>query len=256
MVAIRKQKLAAIVLTNSAEGSVVADDVCMEALLSLYEAKTHSRVSEKKSIAAETALAQVELKRYEGHYDTAMGFVTVSAESNKLVWHAGDKIFILTPRQDGTFTVRYLLFGFIPIAAAPFDELSIAFDDIAGYSIIAGIKENARVLMGTRIEPVAIPAVWHTRQGRYENAGHGQDGIYVKSIEIGNRDGFLLAEITLTHPEDQTMTLALMPVNETQAIVMGLGRDRGYTYTFSHRGDSVMLHAYGYDFLPGEQGRE
>ena len=52
------------------------------------------------------------------------------------------------------------------------------------------------------------------------------------------------------------MTLALMPVNETHAVVMGLGRNRGYTYTFISSGNSVKLHAYGYDFLPADQAQK
>ena len=254
--AVPEQKIAAIVLTNSAEGAVVSGEVCMEALRSLYEAKTGRTVPEKRPRAAKITLAEDEMRQYEGHYDTAMGFMSVGVEGKKLVVHAGDRLFLLIPRHDGTFTVKYLMFGFIPIEVSPFDELGIAFDDIAGYRVIAAIKDDDRVLVGARIEPAPIPAAWHDRLGRYENAGHGQDGIYVKRIELRKHDEFLCAEVTCTHLEDDTTTLALMPVNETQAIVMGLGRNRGYTYTFSGRGDSVMLHAYGYDFLLGHQAQE
>jgi CubicO group peptidase (beta-lactamase class C family) len=256
MFAVREHKLAAIVLTNCVEGSAVTGEICMKALNSLYEAKTGGTVPDKDNRPAKTALSEDEMKRYEGHFDTEMGFVNISVEGKKLVWHSRDGLFLLTPRQDGSFTVKYLFFGFIPIKVSPFDELAIAFDDIAGYRVVAGIRDNTRVLMGTRIEPVAVPVEWHTRLGRYDNAGHGQDGIYVKSIEISMRDGFLLADVVFTDLEDDTMTLALMPINDTQAIVMGLGRNRGYTYTFSARDDSKMLHAYGYDFLPGQPDQE
>ena len=256
MFAVPEQKIAAIVLTNSAEGAVVSGEVCMEALKSLYEAKTGRIVPEKKIRAAKSTLAEDEMRQYEGHYDTTMGFVSVSVEGKRLVVHTGDRLFLLIPHHDGTFTVKYLLFGFIPIEVSPFQKLGIAFDDIAGYRVVTAIRGNERLLMGTRIEPVPIPAAWHDRLGRYENAGHGQDGIYVKSIELRRDDEFLCADVTCTHLEDDTMTLALMPVGETQAVVMGLGRNRGETYNFTGSGDSARLHVYGYDFLSDHQDQE
>lgn len=256
MFAVPEPKIAAIVLTNSAEGAVLSGEVCMEALKSLYEAKTGRTVPEERVRAAKTTLAEDEMRQYEGHYDTTMGFVSVRAEGKKLVVHTGDRVFLLIPRHGGTFSVKYLLFGFIPIEVSPFHELGIAFDDIAGYRVVAAVRGNDRVLVGTRIDPVPIPAVWHDRLGRYESAGHGQDGIYVKRIELREHDEFLCADVTFTYLEDDTMTLALMPVGETQAVVMGLGRNRGETYTFTGSGDSARLRAYGYDFLSEHQDQE
>lgn len=256
VVAVFERKIAAIVLTNSAEGAAVSGEVCMEAFKSLYEAKTGSTIPEKKIRAEKTTLAEDERSQYEGCYDTIMGFVSVRLEGEKLVVHTGDGSFLLIPHQDGTFTVKYLLFGFIPMDGSPFDEHGIAFDDIAGHRVVAAIRGNERLLAGTRIEPVPIPAAWQDRLGRYKNAGHGHDGIYVQSIELRRHGAFLCADVTFTHLEDDTMTLALMPVGETRAVVMGLGRNRGDTYTFTGSGDSARLHAYGYDFLSEDQDQE
>ncbi len=253
MSAVPEQKLGVIVFTNCTEGSQAAGQICMEALESVYEARTGRTIDEPHNFAPKMRLAEEALKPYEGHYDTALGFVSIKTKGQKLAAHFAQKSFVLTPRQDGTFSVKYLLFGFIPIEIPPYDEVVFSFQDISGYHVLAEERGNKRALMGTRIEPVAIVPVWQDRLGLYENVDHYGDGMYVKSIELSMRDGFLLADVAFVDIEETTHRLALQPVNDTEAIVMGLGRNRGDTITFRGGHDSVMLHAYGYDFRPGKQ---
>ncbi len=253
MYAITDRKLAAIVLTNCVEGADMAGQVCMEALESLFEAKIGRPFPGKKEPSPGITLNEAELATYEGYYDTVFGVTSIGADGNKLTAVIKDRSLILEPRQDGTFSVSSCLFGFLPRKTPPFDEMVISFQDVAGRRVMAGNRNDTLVLMGTRISPVAIPPAWLKRMGRYINATHGDDGIYIRGIELRMEDGFLLADATMAGPQEYTMTLALEPLSDSQAVVMGLGRNRGNTYSATEERGWTTLHACGYDFRISEQ---
>ncbi|MGC9324852.1 MAG: serine hydrolase domain-containing protein [Desulfomonilia bacterium] len=246
--AVPGEKIAVIVMTNCVEGAHASGEICMEALESLHELKSGEKIPEKQEPDPEANIPEQRLKEFEGTYDTIVGSLSLKKKGGRLVTSIRGDSFILFPRQDGTFGMKYLLLGFLPWSRAPLDSMSISFEDASGHRIIVNREGNTRTRIGSRIERVEIPGAWQQRLGRYSVINLGDNGLYVKSVTLRMEDGFLLADVVVSDHEDAPLTVALDPIDHEQAVVMGLGRNRGDTYTIRDSGTGEVLHAYGFDF--------
>jgi len=252
MAAVPEEKLGVIVLTNCAEGSIAIAEICELALDALFEAKTGRAVPAPAKPEDKIVLASDELERCQGYYDTQLGFMTIAPKGERLLARIRDGSFVFTPRKDGTFTVKYLLWGFIPVEIPVFEDMAVAFRDIGGNRVLTVVKDGLHGFMGVRIDPVAIPSAWRDRLGRFENTGNEEEGISIKAIELYLEHGFLLADVTLVTLEENIFTVALQGINDSEAVVMALGRNRGNTFTVTGNPEDPVLHAYGCDFKPAQ----
>ncbi|HVN72201.1 MAG TPA: serine hydrolase domain-containing protein [Desulfomonilia bacterium] len=256
MTALYEHKLGVVVLTNCVEGSQAINMIAQEALESMIEMRTGKKLPEPEPLPPVTRLDPKTAARYTGAYDTMMGLVTISPRRSGLCAKTSQGSFLLVPLRDGTFSLKYLLAGFIPVSIGgePFDRLCFSFTEISGYPVVvahAGKTDRKRILFGTRLTAPQIPASWSRRVGRYVNTDREDEGIAMKALELKIEDGFLVAYVTMHDvKEDTARFAALQPMDDTEAVVMGLGRDRGITCSFISRDGKEYLHVMGYDLEP------
>jgi len=246
--AVPHHKIAAIVMTNCVEGARASNEICMEALEALYELKTGTTVPKNKKPVPDVSFDPERLEEYTGYYDTIAGFVPLRLKGSRLVATIGEKPFVLVPRQDGTFGLKPLLFGFLPRNKPAFNTMNIVFKDVSGYRMLAHKEGETLTRVGTRLEAPVIPDAWQKRLGRYEVVEQGEYGISVEKITLRMEDGFLLGDVTGVPPWGTGISLALLPLDKGTAVVMGLGRSRGDTVTIRESGAGEVLYVYGYTF--------
>ena len=230
MIVLPERKLGVVVLANSDTARRVVGKVAAEALMLALEAKTGDRQPEReKPEGGEGSLPEVALQQYEGWYATSVGAVNVRKTSGGLQADVMSRTLRLNPRADGSFVLQYRLLGLFPLRIGPLDGVGISRSDVAGREILAARRNGRELLIGERIRPVPVPAQWLGRTGEYEIANPGKDIILPEKVRLRADDGFLFIDYSIPVLFPGTVSFAVAPVSETEAIIRGIGRGMGET---------------------------
>jgi CubicO group peptidase (beta-lactamase class C family) len=194
-------KLGVVVLANSSTAGSVVNKVATETLKLALEAKTGIvQPRRMKSAGREEPVPQDTLEPYEGRYATMAGLVTVRKASYGLRAEVMNRTLRLVPRSDGMLGVRYKFLGIFPVSLGDLDHVGIARDKIAGRDILKARLDGREMLIGQRIRPVPIPGRWLERLGF-------SMPLFFKG----------------------TLSFAVEPVSDVEAVIRGLGRGMGET---------------------------
>ena len=196
MVVLPEQKLGVVVLSNSVTAEAMVGKVATETLKLALEAKRGitQPVKEVKEVK-EVPLTEADVRAYDGYFDTLIGLVKVSAKSGDLVAEIMGQKLELIPREENQFGARFKLFGFIPLKISALDELNISLHRIDGHDVLALKSNNQSMLIGEKIEPVAIPPRLLDYVGEYEIINR-YDGPLPQSVRVLYEDGLLIGAFT------------------------------------------------------------
>jgi len=247
LIVLHKHKLGVVVLANSATASPVVSKVATEALKLALEAKT----AIKQPVQAETApgkvsLSKVELQAFEGRYATPVGLVDITKKTDNLQAEVMGRSLRLVPRTDGLLGLRYKLLGLIPISLGELDQVGISRAMVAGREIIKASMNGQELLIGERIKPVPIPEVFQKRVGEYEIVNAQDDAVLPEMVRLRLDNGLLLVEYVMPPFVDKTMSLAIRPLSDSEAIISGLGRGMGETIRIITVGGEEIIRYSGY----------
>jgi hypothetical protein len=135
----------------------------------------------------------------------------------------------LVPRSDGMLGVRYKFLGIFPVSLGDLDHVGIARDKIAGRDILKARLDGREMLVGQRIRPVPIPGRWLERLGKYEIINPGEDTVLIEKVRLRQDNGFLLVDFSMPLFFKGTLSFAVEPVSDVEAVIRGLGRGMGET---------------------------
>jgi CubicO group peptidase (beta-lactamase class C family) len=251
-----EEKLGVVVLVNSDEAGSAAASICYRAISLMYEASTgiHTDppVQPAEDVTSEIRLTDGELARLTGFYETSGNdpFIEVRLEAGRLVSVIeGRKVWIV-PLAGGGFTVRWLLFGFVPVRLAEMERSIFSFEDVSGRLILVEHRGPYKRLAGTKIERWPIPPAWAQRLGKWECMDTGNGMVYNRSITLREQSGFLIIDVD-TFAEAVQGNLpwgaVLQPLSDDEAIVPGIqhARSAGETLRAVMRGGREMLRFAG-----------
>ena len=191
-------------------------------------------------------LTQEELQAYEGRYDTIVGLVAVRKKTDYLEADLLGKTVRLVPRPDGLLGMSYKFLGLFPVSLGELDHVYIDRGMVNGRDILKAVVDKNEFLVGERLLPGQIPEKWRQRTGKYEIINAGDDTILVDNIRLSIEGGSLTAKYTMPLFTDQTVSLALEPLSETEAVICGLGRGKGETIRVITREGRELLAYSGY----------
>lgn len=230
LIALPKHKLGVVVLANSTSAGGVVDEVATETLKLALQAKTGIELADKSTTKKHTSIEAAEDQQsFAGHYATSLGFATISESGGKLRAEAMGKSFNLVARGDGRFGLQYRLLGMIPISFPGLSEIGLSRDKIAGREILLANIGGQRFLAGEKITPVPVSEKWMARLGEYEIINAKGGAFRPDKITLRYRDGFLMVETVMRDLGAEPIRMAVMPVSDTELIVLGLGRGMGET---------------------------
>lgn len=250
LVVLPEHKLGIVVLANSATAGGVVHKVASEALKLALESKTGIQQPEKKKteLPSEVKLTREELLTYEGHYDTFAGVVQVRSQPDYLEVTALNKTLRLIPRADGLFYLQHRLLGLFPISLGVWDDTGISLVTISGRNVLKGRRNGREWLVGERIHPVPIPEKMLRHIGEYQCVNQGNDALLFDKVCLRQEHGLLLIDYSIPLFSKNTMTLALKPVSESEALIYGLGRGKGETILMVNEGGEELFRYSGYLF--------
>lgn len=229
LIALPEHKLGVVVLANSESAGVVINKIATTALALALEAKAGIRQPQRTKPATTMSIPSAEdLQRYPGYYATDFGFAKVTRNGDRLYAEALGKQFELIPRGPGLLGLQYKLLGVFPIEIEQLEMFGLSRARVQGHEVLYAEDRGRRLLVAEKITPPSVSQTWKERVGEYEIL-NGQGDAFaamLKKIKLDYRDGFLLLELS-TRDGDQI--LPIVPISETEALYMGLGRGRQET---------------------------
>lgn len=242
LIILPEDKLGVVVMANSADAWPVIDKAAVATLKLALEAKTGIRQPiRKKKMPAAISASVKKLRPFGGLYDTPYGVLDVRVKSGYLQVKVMGKTAHLILRADGRVYAQYRLLGLIPRNGS----IGYSRATIEGHDIVEGYVDGREFLAGELIMPVPIPKRWLQRIGKYEIANRGNDVLLFHKFQLRQDRGLLLLSF-LPRYSNEAMTFALKPVSNSEAVIRGLGSNRGETICVVKRNGEEFLQYSGY----------
>jgi len=222
LVTLPEHKLGVVVIGNSSAADGVIHPVALAALA--LEAKSGIAQPAPLDPPPEVSLTEEHRRRYTGHYATALGLFSVRPDGGRLITKMTGRTMQLVPRADGTVTLRYLLLGLIPLEIEMLEGIRLSTATVEGRDVLVQHSLGKRYLLGPKVEPGPVPAVWRARAGDYEVLNPDELN-FIKKVTLREEEGLLILDVLIPGADMAAtdLSLALSPVSETEAVIAGLG---------------------------------
>jgi hypothetical protein len=123
------------------------------------------------------------------------------------------------------------LLGFISL---PLKSQEMSFIKIGESDYLIGISGKDTMAIGTRIKHPVYPEDWTQKEGKYEIINDTAKVKFFSSMKLENDHG--LYKLSYTDIMNDRESFTILPLNEKEAVVAGIGRETGYTVTFTQDG--------------------
>lgn len=244
-----KEKIGVIVLSNTDTAAPVVYDIAKSALHISLETKTGFK---KASDIKKAEIEKPDLSTYAGIYQNgAMIQIEVkdNIASGKL---AGGVRFIFADRDNEWQDAKLKIFSIFTVTP----PIQFKFKTVNKDKLLF-IKAGGNILLwGSKILPSEkINSFWANRVGAYKIINDDKDNAgMIKDPEIKIENGFLVFE---THGIpvanlNLKQKLILETINDSEAIVAGLGRGKGDTISVKQKGGREVLYYSGYEMEKSE----
>ena len=234
LIILPERKLGVVVLANSSTALEVVNKVAEEALKSALEAKSGITQPDPEKPVHEPVppWSQTVLKDYEGHYAIGFRIYTVTRKGERLYTRLMGKPVQLIPYGTGLFSIQYRLFGIIPIKVEQLEGLKLSLTPIGGRDVLVLHDHGKKRLLGEKIEAGPVSEAWLKRVGEYELVDQGDYFPMIEKARLKYEDHLLILDVTtsiLAHLGIERLRFAMGPVSDTEAVILGLGRNMGET---------------------------
>lgn len=226
--------LGVIVTINSDQGGPIIQDIALKSIMQALEVKkgiTPPQIGEPQ----EVVLSQRQAKFYEGLYPTnVFGPMKITAIDNRLVISC----------MGITMGLKVLDNGWLqPVSQIPqFQNVFLKVATVKGKRRIYGRDINMKILIGEEYRPRELASSWQLRAGTYQIV-EDDPSLESKKSEIFwlvAKDGVLALA---TSKRGQML---LIPLNENECLVAGVGRHARETVYFGEEDGKSTIEWSGY----------
>ncbi|MCB4782622.1 MAG: serine hydrolase, partial [Sulfurovum sp.] len=210
-------KLGVVAMSNNA--GIDARDIAKKLLQKTWEAKTAKKVKKEKHSVTHAS-------DFSGVYATVVGRATFKKNSNNdYTANTDNGTFKLYKTKDNLYKLKYKLLGLLPISNDELDEVELYTDEIEGHHVIIAFWKGNKFIAGVKVEkPKYIPDAWKKYVGHYKVLNNFEvEKQKIKDVEFKIENGYAL--IKPTRENGNKSTFIVRPVNDTEAIIEGLGRN-------------------------------
>jgi len=250
-----EHKLGVVVLANAHPQGDLMITLVNSALKLAVAAKTGQSIpleTDKPTITTRS-LTPKEQSLGAGQYATSVGYVKLTPEGQSLTTEVNGHAIDLVARQDGSYGIRYKLFGLFPIEPAELAQFSLSLKTISGHDLGLAHTNDQTFVFGEKIKPVPVSTTWHNRIGQYEiiNLTPGE-ALIPEQCALKKLDGFLMLEYSIPTIDIKQLSLPIAPISEHEAIILGLGRGMQETVRIVNLNGEDLIAYSGY-FLRKKQ---
>jgi hypothetical protein len=162
--------------------------------------------------------------------------------------------FEVLPHDNRELSLRFKLFGLIPIKIDALEKVSLSLHNIDGRNVLALKNNGQSLLIGEKLSPVTIPEHMFDYVGEYEIISK-PNGPTFDSVRVIHEDGMLIGEFTFPKKETgfvfypgYVFRIALKPVADNAVIFSGLGPGKGETMHLSKIDNETRISISGLEF--------
>ena len=245
-----KQKLGVVVLANSEEAKNFANQVAIKAMELALQAKYGIPLppTEVPAKINAVALPSPTLESYTGNYVIFGQASQLTRDGSDLKGNAMGNTFRLMPIAQDTFIPEAVVLGMFSV---PLPTLQLQFLTVAGKNV-ALLRGLPAPFPFQKIAKYPIPQSWISRLGTYTTLSDEQ--IEFQPLELTIDNGMLMARVVVSSPiaqaKKQELKLALRPISDTEAVVVGLGNGEGGVVRVIKENGQDQLFYSGYVFTP------
>jgi len=245
-----EKKLAVVILANTDESSQFITELGIKSLELAVEVKYGKGIPAQalsKEIIPVTVSNEI-LEKYSGKYVVFGNMTKINFNGHGLdmeLW--GNKLDLVPVSQD-TFVPKATALGFISI---PLLKFSLQFKTVQNKAI-ALLRGLPAPYAFQKIPEYTIPSAWKNRLGSYETSMLDEQ-FGINKLQLSIEDEVLLFNVTVQGKSADTSTalkIALNPVSDTEAVVIGLANGEGGTVSVNMDGSMGNLYYSGFLFRP------
>lgn len=242
------EKLGVVVLTNSDARGIVTELGILALQLAL-EAKVGSPIKHKPVLELKRRKAsEAELRQAAGTYVIMSQVASVADRGASLSAEFFGRKLDLIPVDDHRFMLRYpVLWGLFGVTL----PYLVEFKTIEGVEL-AQLTGLPGPFAFEKIHAAEPPAGWRDAPGEYECV-NSQEDVTFRSIRLKEEGGVLLAEFIADSRTWGSMggksTIALRPLSESEAVVVGVGNGEGDMVRLSRDRNTTVLTYSGFEFV-------
>lgn len=251
-----KQKLGVVVLANSDETKNFADQVAIKAMELTLQAKYNIPLPPNGEPTFKIQSVKVQrpmLEHYTGDYVVFGQATPITRNGPDLEVNAMGNTLRLVPIAQDTFVPEATWLG---IVSLPLSTYQLQFMTVEGKDV-ALLHGLPAPFPFQKIGKYPIPQAWINRLGTYTTLSDEQVDFHRVSLTI--EDGILMARADVssgiaqarnTQTKNVEMKLALRPISDTEAVVVGLGNSEGGVVRVIKANGQDKLFYSGYVFTP------
>jgi CubicO group peptidase (beta-lactamase class C family) len=247
LVALPEVKLGAVVLSNSDGGMVNVHLIADEILKYAITVKTGKSAPVCDVWVAPSRIAEKrQSESPAGTFASASGIVRIFQYKGSLRVFLQGMQFSLIPTGDGWYSLRFLLFGLIPLKIAAVAGLRLTVRSMDGRKILGMEQNGLQAAFGVEYSPTPIPAGWSGSLGHYHLVTESKLPPFT-AILLTMRDGALFIQVKAR--KIGKMSLVLGPISDTEGVILGFGRSGGETVELIPRNGVKILRMTGLEFV-------
>jgi CubicO group peptidase (beta-lactamase class C family) len=238
-----EKKLGVVVLANSDRANALVYETAEEALRLALEIRDGIQAAPRAS-RTEIPMAREDLARHVGDYSLMGSLARISLGRKRLRLHVLNYKLELVPETPSRFRVEYNLLGLksVPIPFPP-----IEFATVAGRRF--AILRDRVPIPAEFVPPYPIPAAWREFVGDYQVIN--PDAVYLVDLEhcrMEIANDRLLMDIRISGIENREVKVVIVPLNDHEGYVFGLGRNVGDVAYAIHDHGRLLTRYSGYLF--------
>lgn len=171
-------------------------------------------------------------------YITGGGLLTLDTRDDELCACTPRSRMSLIPEPEGWYRLRRS-------GAKAEEGPRLARRTIDGQDVVVIEADGRQQRLGTRVEVDQIPDAWLDRIGDYQVV-NTDPGFPVSHVCLFEEDGLLFFGYRMPRLSPRDVALPLVALNEAEAVVLGMGRNRGDTLSIRRVGGQEYLKFSGY----------
>ena len=248
MIVLPRHQLGVVVLSNSANTRRMVTEIAEFALRGALQDYAGVRLPEAPAAdapqLAEASSAHGHVS--PGRYITPMGLLGVRPDSAEVKAFSADRTLDMVVHEDGSFGMRASSFGSASAGLQRLEKLRFFTEQVEGREVMVVVDKGQRKLFGEKVVKQPLSAVWRQRLGHYVIT-NANPRFPVDQVCLQEKDGLLYYTYRMPKLSQHPVSVAIRPVSDTEAVVMGLGRGKGVTLSADERNGSQVLHYSGHE---------
>ena len=238
-----ERKLGVVVLSNADNAGPIVYEATEEALKLALEIR-HGIRQTARQMEPEINVPREHLAPHTGDYSLMGSLAHITLGKKRLKLHVLQHILDLVPVAANRFRVEYNLLGLksVPIPFPP-----VEFIEIDGRQF--AVLRDRVLVPAEKIPPYTIPEAWRQLTGHQRLLNPDAECLVdLEHCRMQIEHGRLLMDVRISGIEKRDVKVALVPLNDHEAYVFGLGRNVGDVARIIVKDGRLLMRYSGYQF--------